>query len=212
MTYSRPDPDAEAGPRNASVRLTPDRSPVGEGPGARRVGIFHESAGALVVKDGRCLVLRRGDEWAFPKGHLEAGEEPQQAAIREVREETGLLVRVVRPIGITRYVFEGTGGGEHRKRVHWFLAEQTGGTLHPEPPFTEAILLDRAETIAILTHDSDRELVDRAFEALVDDSTVDLLGDEVHPGGSPRSTPGDTPPDAIEIVVETPRGSRNKYT
>jgi 8-oxo-dGTP pyrophosphatase MutT (NUDIX family) len=56
--------------------------------------IEHHSAGAVVFIDQRALVLRRGDrnEWVFPKGHLERGEEPQDAALREVREETGRLL------------------------------------------------------------------------------------------------------------------------
>lgn len=179
MTQGCPDHDAEVGPQDAGVRLTPDRSPSGDVPSERRVEIFHESAGALVVLDGRCLVLRRGDEWVFPKGHLEADEDPQQAAIREVQEETGLLVRIVRPIGTTRYEFEGAAGAKHRKRVYWFLAERTGGILQPGPPFAEAILLGRAETVAILTHESDRELAHRVFEALADDPTFDLLEGDV---------------------------------
>ena len=146
---------------------------------ARRVGIFHESAGAVVIVDGRCLALGRGDEWVFPKGHLESGERPEQAAIREVREETGLDVRIIRPIGTTRYAFDGPGLGTHRKRVHWFLAQSMGGTLHPEPPFTEAILLDRDGIDAVLTHEVDRELAGRAFEvALEDDSAPSALRDQ----------------------------------
>jgi 8-oxo-dGTP pyrophosphatase MutT (NUDIX family) len=109
----------------------------------RSADAFHESAGAVVMVAGRCLALRRRNEWVFPKGQVASGEGPEDAAIRQVAEETGLRVRIVGSIGTTRYGFPGTAGRGHRKRVHWFLAERVGGMLRPEPPFTEAILLDR---------------------------------------------------------------------
>jgi inorganic pyrophosphatase len=161
--------------------------------------------------DGRCLALRRADEWVFPKGHLQSGERPEEAAIREVREETGFDVRIVRPIGTTRYEFDGPGSSDHRKRVHWFLAERTGGALRLEAPFTEAILLDRDGVAAVLTHDADRELAARAFEMVDENSSGSAPLDQ---GAGEETDPAplhDRFPHVIEIVVEIPRGSRNKY-
>ena len=120
--------------------------------------------------DGACLVLQRGDEWVFPKGHLEAGETPEQAAVREVREETGLDIRIIRSLGSTRYAFDGGGADPHRKSVHWFLAERVGGTLRLEPIFSKAILLARADIDGIVTHEADRALAHMAFEADVPES------------------------------------------
>jgi len=142
-----------------------DASSENDNAGRRRTAIFHESAGAVVIVDGECLVLRRGDEWVFPKGHLEAGEGPEDAAVREVREETGLDIQLIRSIGSTRYGFDGPGTGQHRKRIHWFVAERIGGTLRLDPTFAEAMLVDPAEVGAILTYEADRELVERAFAA-----------------------------------------------
>jgi inorganic pyrophosphatase len=208
MTSTRP-PDPDASRRRASRDVQSaaehDRSPADRP--ARLVGIFHESSGAVVMVAGRCLVLRRGDEWVFPKGHLEAGERPEQAAIREVREETGLEVRILRPIGTTRYEFDGSSSGDHRKRVHWFLAERTGGALRPEAPFTEAVLLDAAGVAALLTHESDRELAGRAF-AMMDAPSPAARFDRAQQEDVPAP---DQFPQVIEIIVEIPRGSRNKY-
>jgi inorganic pyrophosphatase len=161
---------------------------------------------------GRCLALRRGDEWVFPKGHLAPGERPEDAAVREVREETGLEVRIIASIGSTRYEFGTPDGAGHRKRVQWFLAESSGHAVRLEPPFSEAAFLDQEEIGRVLTHQADRELAGRAFDAVGlakrgavaptrwPDSTLD---------GEP-SDPGPFP-DVIDIVTEIPRSSRTRY-
>ncbi len=178
----------------------------------RPVEIFHESAGAVVMIGGRCLALRRGDEWVFPKGHLGAGERHEDAAIREVREETGLEVRIIQPIGSTRYEFGEAAGAEHRKRVHWFLAESIGGDIRLEPPFSEAVILDREEISRVLTHEADRELAGRAFDAVGRVNPV-----AVAPTRSPGATldgehaDPDRFPDVIDVVTEIPRSSRTRY-
>jgi 8-oxo-dGTP pyrophosphatase MutT (NUDIX family) len=58
----------------------------------------HDCAGAVVMIDGLCLVLRRAnrDEWVFPKGHIEHGELTEVAAVREAREGSGLEVSLTR--------------------------------------------------------------------------------------------------------------------
>jgi 8-oxo-dGTP pyrophosphatase MutT (NUDIX family) len=125
---------------------------------------FHQSAGAVVMIGERCLALRRSDreEWVFPKGHLEDGESPEDAAIREVLEETGLPIEIVASIGSTRYKF---GRGQaHHKRVDWFLALAEHRRLALEPIFREAALLDLAGAQRVLSHDADRDLAQRAFD------------------------------------------------
>jgi diadenosine hexaphosphate hydrolase (ATP-forming) len=131
----------------------------------RPVTIFHESAGAVVMIGDRCLALRRGDEWVFPKGQLEQGERPEDAAIREVREEAGLEVRILQPIGSTRYGFGERADAAHRKRVHWFLAASDANAIRLEPPFSESLVLDREEAARVLAHAADRQVAERAFEA-----------------------------------------------
>lgn len=61
-------------------------------------------AGAIVFDAGRLLLVQRGREpalglWSVPGGHVEIGESPAEAAVRETYEETGLRVRVVREVG-----------------------------------------------------------------------------------------------------------------
>jgi 8-oxo-dGTP pyrophosphatase MutT (NUDIX family) len=78
-------------------------------------------------------------EWCLPKGHLETGETPEQAAIREIEEETGIRGRVVGSLGTIDYWFSADGRRIH-KVVHHFLLEATGGLLSVDgDPDQEAI-------------------------------------------------------------------------
>ena len=100
-----------------------------EYPGAPVVGV-----GAIVFQDEKVLLVRRGreplkGEWSLPGGRLELGEHLEAAVVREVREETGLSVRVVRHAETLERIFR----EEERVRYHYvlvdFLCEVTGGKL-----------------------------------------------------------------------------------
>jgi 8-oxo-dGTP diphosphatase len=88
------------------------------------------AAGVLVEKDGQVLLVRRvmqphQGEWSFPAGFMDAFEDPEQAAIRECLEETGLIARTT---GLLTVV----GGREHPNGadvVIIYRAEITGGQL-----------------------------------------------------------------------------------
>ena len=73
------------------------------------------SAGGIVFReeDGRVAVLvtqsSAHDGWIFPKGHLEQGETSSDAAVREVKEETGVDARIVERVGTIRYAFRARG-------------------------------------------------------------------------------------------------------
>src|SRR5699024_10593220 len=105
----------------------------------RRLRTVHEtSAGGLVV-DGVgkvAAIIGRLDRkgrllWSLPKGHIEAGETPEQTAVREVAEETGIFGRVVRPIGAVDYWFV-AGNRRVHKTVHHFLLDAVSGELSDE--------------------------------------------------------------------------------
>lgn len=70
-------------------------------------------------------------EWCLPKGHIEAGESPEVAAIREVAEETGIASEILQPLGVIDYWFTGDDRRVHKK-VHHFLLEATGGDITTE--------------------------------------------------------------------------------
>ena len=77
-------------------------------------------------------------EWVLPKGHIEAGEQPGQAAVREVEEEAGVRTRVVQPLGDLELVVDGQpqriafflmlaageGGEREGRRFGWFGLEE----------------------------------------------------------------------------------------
>src|SRR5258708_24720849 len=90
------------------------------------------AAGGVVLRHGDhgaevALLGRVNDgSWVFPKGTPTAGESLEETAIREVREETGLDVRIVRPLGEMTYSFA-AGGERVHKVVHVYLLEPTRG-------------------------------------------------------------------------------------
>lgn len=115
---------------------------------------------------GRCLVIRRDQEWSFPKGHLEQDEDPEDAAIREVLEETGIEIEIDSELGMTTFEFLSETGMRNRKRVDWYLAHRVGGEIEHPSRFTEVRFVKVSEASNLLTHDDDRALLERAAEVM----------------------------------------------
>ena len=84
-----------------------------------------------VVLDGRKILLvqvknLKGKKvWTFPKGHIEQGETPRQAALREVLEETGYKASILRPMIRVKYAFT-FQGNYVKKMVQWYLMKKLG--------------------------------------------------------------------------------------
>jgi ADP-ribose pyrophosphatase YjhB (NUDIX family) len=92
-------------------------------------------AGALVVCDGRVLLVKRVAQpfrgwWDIPGGFLEEDEHPEAGAIREVREETGLEVRLTGLLGFYVDCYGCDGAGDYCLNIY-FLARVVGGREHP---------------------------------------------------------------------------------
>ncbi|MGI4894075.1 MAG: NUDIX hydrolase [Janthinobacterium lividum] len=87
-----------------------------------------------------CRLNRAGrEEWCLPKGHLEGAETLEEAAVREIEEETGIRGVVVEPLGSIDYWFSADGRRIH-KVVHLFLLKAMSGALTVEnDPDAEAI-------------------------------------------------------------------------
>ena len=111
--------------------------------------------GAVIVADGRALLIRRGQapllgEWSLPGGVLECGETLRDAAIREAREETGLVVEVGEMLGVYERVIRSEDG---RVRYHYvlidFLCRLVGGELKAGSDAADVSWFSREELPAL---------------------------------------------------------------
>ena len=121
-------------------------------------------AGALIGRLDRRGRLR----WSMPKGHIENGETTEQAAIREVAEETGINGRITARLGSVEYTFTAQGR-RIRKRVHHFLMEAVGGELSDaDIEVTEVAWVPLDQIAERLAYAGERRLALRAADLLAD--------------------------------------------
>ena len=132
------------------------------------------AAGGIVLIDEKILIVKNkkgdssGDQkswWGYPKGHLEEGEKPSEAAVREVFEETGFEVKIVntKPIAESRYEVE--RNGETVQKTVWFYEMEVIEAFKNEPDVEiEEIALENFENaLSLLTHDEDRKILKYVF-------------------------------------------------
>ncbi len=112
---------------------------------------------------------RRGRlRWSLPKGHIERGETTEQAAVREVAEETGISGRITARLGSVEYTFVAEGR-LIRKRVHHFLMEALDGELSDaDVEVTEVAWVPLTDLSRRLAYAGERRLVRRAVEMLAE--------------------------------------------
>jgi 8-oxo-dGTP diphosphatase len=103
------------------------------------------------------------DGWSLPKGKLEAGESWKEAALREVREETGCEVRITRFAGPSFYVAR----RDPKLVLYWHMAVVRDGPLGHGGEVDDVAWLTPAAAIGRLRHESDRRLVGRALRGAI---------------------------------------------
>ena len=108
-------------------------------------------------------------EWCIPKGHLEQDETSEQAAIREVFEETGLEAQIIEYLGEVNYQFI-QDGFKISKTVHVYLMQQTGGELSfdkdPHKEASELEWVQVSELLARLSHGNEKRIAKVAIELI----------------------------------------------
>jgi len=131
------------------------------------------SAGGLVVEDrpdGRWVLLisRRNAagqlQWTLPKGGLEHSEDLEEAAVREVREETGLVCEIAGKLGVIDYWFVWKPDQvRYHKFVHYYLMTSDGAEPQARDDEAEDVVWFRFdEALARLSHPNERRLVEQA--------------------------------------------------
>ncbi|MEJ0014270.1 MAG: NUDIX hydrolase [Actinomycetota bacterium] len=143
---------------------------------ARRVD--EVSAGGLVIDESgtKGLLIGRRDLkdvsrerllWSLPKGHIEVGETPEQAAIREVAEETGIQSEISRELGIIDFWFM-AGGKRIHKTVHHYLFREVGGILAPQISEVDDVgWFPLSEIISLLAYPDEKKLIEKSGDLKV---------------------------------------------
>lgn len=125
----------------------------------------HSSGGAVLsFRDGVpyvALIATRGRlRWGLPKGAVSEGETSEQAALREVQEETGLEAVIVKPLETIEYFFR-AGGTLIRKTVDFYLMNYVSGTLTPQLSEVDDVQwVELSEAIQRASFDSEKKLLE----------------------------------------------------
>jgi ADP-ribose pyrophosphatase YjhB (NUDIX family) len=141
---------------------------------ARRLPKVEETSAGGVVLDlaadpPAVALIARHDRrsrllWSLPKGHVEPGETPEIAALREVQEETGLVGRIIAPLGVIDFWFVVEDKRIH-KTVHHFVIEAIGGELSDEDIEVEAVeWIPFDQVVRRLAYGDERRLVEKVAQ------------------------------------------------
>ncbi|CAB4963608.1 unannotated protein [freshwater metagenome] len=133
------------------------------------------SAGGLVIDTTgtKGLLIGRKDLkdqkgerllWSLPKGHIEEGETPEEAAIREVCEETGIESEISKSLGVIDFWFM-AGGKRIHKTVHHYLFKETGGHLAPQITEVDDVgWFPLEDIISMLAYPDEKKLIAKSGE------------------------------------------------
>jgi ADP-ribose pyrophosphatase YjhB (NUDIX family)/phosphohistidine phosphatase SixA len=150
---------------------------VGSGAGGSSVTSIQAAGGVVVRRSGSgghevVLVHRPSyDDWTLPKGKLEPGEDLLQAAVREVREETGLGCLLGPGLGTVEYL---DAHGRDKTAHYWAMAATNDG-LAPTKEIDDARWVPCEDAASQLSYDRDRDVLSRAAAALPGDRPITVF-------------------------------------
>lgn len=135
-----------------------------------RVTVDETSAGGLVVRHGEDIHValiarydrRRRLVWSLPKGHVEPGETVEQAALREVHEETGLTAEIVAPLGIIDFWFAVEDRRIHKTVHHYLMRYESGEICDEDPEVVDVAWVGLDDVTSRLAYRDERRLVTKA--------------------------------------------------
>ena len=119
------------------------------------------AAGGIVHRDGRVLLVHRPryNDWSLPKGKVDGGESPGEAALREVREETGWTCRSVQFVGACGYEVKGVP----KTVLYWLMEPVSQGPIEDTGEVAEIAWADLAEASRLLTYPLEQEMLSKTF-------------------------------------------------
>ncbi len=131
----------------------------------------HSSGGAVIDLRGGApfvamIATRGGKRWGLPKGAVSPGETSEQAALREVQEETGLDAEIIRLLDTIEYFFR-AGDTLIKKSVDFYLMRYAGGSLTPQLSEVDDVeWVALGEAIQRASFESERKLLSLALEQI----------------------------------------------
>ena len=119
---------------------------------------YEKSCGAIVVDDGKVLLVKHNaGHWDFPKGHVEEGETEFETAIREVKEETNIDIKIEKE---NRYITKYSPKENVMKTVIYFIGEKVGGEDKPQiEEVSDVEWIDVNNAVERITHQRSKEIM-----------------------------------------------------
>ena len=119
---------------------------------------YEKSCGAIVVDDEKVLLVKHNaGHWDFPKGHVEEGETEIETAIREVKEETNIDIKIEKE---NKYISEYSPKENVMKTVIYFIGEKVGGKDKPQiEEVSDVEWIDVNKAVERITHQRSKEIM-----------------------------------------------------